>query len=526
MKRYFLYSLILITLIFIRLKLDQKDLFITSDGQIKLYQSYGHLLQGFDSYECYYPAKELDPEFKLNIFEYPFAFFEKFKKSKCVFQYPPLFSIMGTIVAKLFGLNSIIYIPILFYFLCILFFDYILIESGISKNIATLFSFFSFTVCIFPLTILDFSEMSFYNLFILISLYLLNQLIKAKTRINKVKIGFVLGASLIFTFFIRSEIILLSLLIGVLYIYYFYKDQDLFFYSLSLLSGAIFVLTIFILFNIWSVEFPLGMRTFTVLNDTTNTSRSGLIYHIKIAKAFLWGDEEMVGITKAFPFWLIGFIFLAPKFFKSYSKFIQILLISGIFYILIGSFTTPTRGGVQNFGLRYLETGLIPLLIALAFAIDLFFKDKSKKIQVYLSIFLLSLLYPSYKFVQIGIKTLLINSTYYHIMMEKFSKVGDSYIIHDSINSQYLVGTSHLKQKHIYIPNDDEMQKIELKLYDLNVQKFMIIGFEGKPYVSINIPEFLYPRIYSKLNYKEKLYKKVSEEIYFNFKLSLYERID
>jgi hypothetical protein len=524
MKRYFLYSLVLITLLFIRFKLDQKDMFITSDGQIKVYQTYGHLTQGFDSYECFYPAKDLDPEFKLNIFEYPFAFFEKFKKSKCVFQYPPLFSIIGTAVAKLFGLYSIIYIPILFYFCCILIFDKILIQLEVSKITASLFSFFIFTLCVFPLTILDFSEMSFYNLFILLSLYLLNLLIKAETRISKIKIGFLLGASLVFTFFIRSEIILLTFLIGFLYIFYFFKDKKLLIYSGSIVLGAVLILSLFVLFNIWSVEFPFGMRTFTVLNDTTSSNRSGFVYHAKIAKAFLWGDEEMVGITKAFPFWLIGFIFLIPKFFRVLPKFIKILLISGILYIIIGSFTTPTRGGVQNFGLRYLETGLLPLLLSITYAVDIFIKDKSKNIKIAITLFFLCILYPSYKFVQIGIKTLLVNSTYYHIMMEKFSKVGDSYIIHDSINSQYLVGTSYLKQKHIYIGKEEEMDRIESKLYAQNIQKFMIISFEGKPYVSINIPEFLYPRIYSKLNYKEKLFKKVNEEVYFNFKLSLYER--
>jgi hypothetical protein len=288
--------------------------------------------------------------------------------------------------------------------------------------------------------------------------------------------------------------------------------------------GALIPLGFFIAFNIWSVEYPLGMRTFTVLTDTTAAGRTGVDYHFKIAKAFLWGDEEMVGLMKAFPFFLLAFFFLIPKFFKKFPLTIKILLLSSILYIFIGALTTPTRGGVQNFGLRYMETGILPLMIAVIFGINELIIGMSNPRKGILFLFLLLLLIPGFKFVHKGIKTLTTNSTYYYQMQNFFSEVGESYVIHDSLNSPYMVGTSFVTQKHIYVGTDKEMKIFEQKFSKQNVDTFMIISQVGTPYISINIPDFLYPKMFSKLQFKPEYYTLYKEENLFNFNMKFYKK--
>jgi hypothetical protein len=282
----------------------------------------------------------------------------------------------------------------------------------------------------------------------------------------------------------------------------------------------------FVIFNTWSVEFPLGMRTFTVLNDTTTESRTGLIYHLKIAKGFLWKDEEMTGLIIAFPVFLSSLFLFLPSRFKNFPMVVKILLVSGFSYILLASLTTPTKGGVQNFGLRYLEIGLLPLLLGIIFGYSEFLRSKTKYEKIIFLVMLLIALQPSYKFVRDGLNTLKLNSAYYYKMMDYFSEVGNSYIIHDTINSQYLVGTSFIYQKHLYVGKTEEMKKFEEEFKQKKIKSFMIIQNETNPYISINIPDFLKPKYFTRIEYNPKFYKLRKQEKYFNFKLSFYELVE
>lgn len=521
----FYLGIFFITILF-RLHLDREGIFITSDGQVKFYQSIGFIENGFDNFECIHKAKDVDPEFKHHLFDYPFAFFEKFKKSKCVFQYPPLFSMIGAVIIKLINLKSIMYISLVFYFLCILVFDRILNKLKVNPNFILIGTSLSFSFGIFPLSIFDYSEMSFFNLTVLGLIYLLVKVLYESDR-KKIRIGFFfIGFLTIFSFFVRSEVLLLASIIFLCLLVFFIRTTliwKLFFYAFL---GALIPLLFFVFFNTWSVEFPLGMRTFTVLNDTTTESRTGLIYHLKIAKGFLFRDEEMNGLFIAFPIWLTSIILFFPKRFKNFPIIVKILLISGFSYIILASLTTPTKGGVQNFGLRYLEIGLLPLLLGMIYGFSEILKTKTKYEKIIFLICTLILLQPSYKFVRDGLNTLKLNSGYYYKMMQFFSEVGDSYIIHDTINSQYLVGTSFLNQKHLYVGKDDEMEKFEEIFKTKKAKKILIIQNETKPYISINIPDFLTPKYFTRLNFKPKHYKLERVENYFNFKLSFYELIE
>ncbi len=524
--RILIYVIIFFLTILFRQYLDRDGVFITSDGQVKLYQSIGFLENGFDNFECIHPSKDIDPEFKHHLFDYPFAFFEKFKKSKCVFQYPPLFSMFGAVIIKLFGLKSVMYISLIFFFLCILLFDKILNLLKVYPSAILIGTSLSFTLGIFPLSIFDYSEMSFFNLTVLLLIYLLVKILYESDR-KKIRFGFFLiGFLTIFSFFVRSEVVLLASIIFLCMLVFFIRTTliwKLFFFAFM---GALIPILFFLIFNTWSVEFPLGMRTFTVLNDTTTESRTGLIYHLKIAKGFLIKDEEMNGLLIAFPIWLTSIILFIPSRFKNFPMVIKILLISGFSYILLASLTTPTKGGVQNFGLRYLEIGLLPLLLGMIYGFSEILKSKTKYEKIIFMTCIMILLQPSFKFIKDGLNTLKLNSGYYYKMMNYFAEVGDSYIIHDTINSQYLVGTSFLNQKHLYVGKNEEMQKFEEIFKTKKVKKFLIIQNETKPYISINIPDFLVPKYFTRLEFKPKYYKLKKDENYFNFKLSFYELLE
>lgn len=524
--RVLFYTILFFFFVFFRAYLDREGVFITSDGQVKLYQSIGFIENGFGNFECIHPAKDIDPEFKHHLFDYPFAFFEKFKKSKCVFQYPPIFSMFGAISIKLFGLKSISYISLLFYFLCILLFDKILVLLKVNSISIFIGTILSFSFSIFPLSIFDFSEMSFFNLTVLILIYLLVKILYESNR-KKIKFGFFqIGFLTIFSFFVRSEVLLLAGIIFLCLLVFFIRTSliwKLFFFAFI---GAMIPICFFVIFNTWSVEFPLGMRTFTVLNDTTTESRTGLIYHLKIAKGFLWKDEEMTGLIIAFPVFLSSLFLFLPSRFKNFPMVVKILLVSGFSYILLASLTTPTKGGVQNFGLRYLEIGLLPLLLGIIFGYSEFLRSKTKYEKIIFLVMLLIALQPSYKFVRDGLNTLKLNSAYYYKMMDYFSEVGNSYIIHDTINSQYLVGTSFIYQKHLYVGKTEEMKKFEEEFKQKKIKSFMIIQNETNPYISINIPDFLKPKYFTRIEYNPKFYKLRKQEKYFNFKLSFYELVE
>ncbi|MCC5813141.1 MAG: hypothetical protein JJT78_00160, partial [Leptospira sp.] len=62
--RWSIYSIALLYLTFFRMDLDRNHLFITSDGQIKFYQTV-QIAQGeFSKSNCLYPGRDLDPEYK------------------------------------------------------------------------------------------------------------------------------------------------------------------------------------------------------------------------------------------------------------------------------------------------------------------------------------------------------------------------------------------------------------------------------------------------------------------------------
>lgn len=521
------YLLVLLLLVFIRFTLDKEGIFISSDGEVKYYQSYGHFKDGLGQYECYYPGKEIDPDFEYYIFQYPFAFFKMFKNLKCVLQYPPLFAILGSFLIKMSGLKAALYLPLFFYFLCMLLFDFILRTLNVRGTVIFISAFLSFTIGIFPLSVLDYSEMSFYNLTVLIALLILSQIVDENERDRKdfKFLSFWLGFTAIFSFFVRSEVALLAVLIFI-FLFIFYPDRwGVFKVVIYAAVGGMIPLAVFLFFNYISVEYPFGMRTFTVLNDTTE--RADFFYHLKIAKGFLWQDEEMIGIAKAFPGVFFGFLFFIPSFYKKLNLFSRLSIFTGILYIILAALSTPTKGGVHHFGLRYLETGLLPILLGITYGLDKTFGDwnekKSPVLKTGIILFLLFSVYTGYGFVKEGVKLLVNNSKLYTEIMKDFEEVGESYVIHDSMNSAYLVGRSFLFQKHVYIGNDPKMQELEKQFVEMKVNKFMIISFEGEPYISINVPKNLYPRVFSKLNFKPVHYEKYREKKMLHFKLTYYQ---
>ena len=74
---YLIYLLLIVFIFKFRFELDKKNLYITSDGAIKLYQTVQYKEKGFLSLECLYPGKSFDEEYKHFPISYPWAIFRQ-----------------------------------------------------------------------------------------------------------------------------------------------------------------------------------------------------------------------------------------------------------------------------------------------------------------------------------------------------------------------------------------------------------------------------------------------------------------
>ncbi|MBI3395308.1 MAG: hypothetical protein HY042_05700, partial [Spirochaetia bacterium] len=306
----------------------------------------------------------------------------------------------------------------------------------------------------------------------------------------------------VFTFFVRSEIALFVALFAGISVFLNYRTlgyKNLILYGLL---GAGISLAGMFAFNYWSVGNVMGMRAFTVLNDLTDSGKSELVRHLLIAKGYLYGDAEMRGIILAFPLVLSAALFFVPRLVRPLSSFAKACIFSGVGFIVLGSFLIPVKGGVQNFGLRYLDTGFLSLALGVTAGLDFWMKGRVGKQKWLALLVVLIMLYPAGKFLNTGIRTLTRSAPLYNKIQANFQEVGDGYVVHESLNTSYLVGISFLKQKHVYIATDESMRKLERSLSERKVQRFMIMHFDQTPYLTGALPKESYHNYFTKLTFK------------------------
>lgn len=544
--RIILYIFVIVLLCLLRYTLDKDSIFVTSDGQIKLYQAIQYKYSGMFSTDCYYPAKDIDLNYEYFPFEYPWT---RLKNKTCIFQYPMFFSYMGTIVMNIFGTPlSVMYISIFFQFLCLLVFDQILSTLNIQK-LYILFSTIITFILSFPiLTIIDFSEMSLFHFLVLLGLYV-SLLIYKKIDNDSDGRGFY---SLIFiqgiffgsAFLFRGEIILLS---GIFYLLNLIIFRKYFFtiYSISSLSIGLLIPIIFYgVFHFLQMGNPLGYRLLSLIDNSKHTM--GFRQHIEIAIGYLYGNKIMIGLFKAFPGIVFAFVAIIPVIYKNIPKGILVFFYSAVSYILIAAFSVTVYGGVGFFGLRYLEIGFILLMIVITYIFSYSFRNTPNSFieimdryipfklvkrlliknfkWIFLLILFLSVLQPI-RFIRGGIQHLLKASGFYHELQRKFSKVGENgYVLHTSYNTSYLIGYSFLKQKHLTPYRLKDFWKIEKLLYEKGEKKFMVVNTPNDHYVSADIPKSIYIKFKNKYQIKPKYYKIIHKESFLEYELYTLER--
>ncbi|EMF99179.1 hypothetical protein LEP1GSC123_3438 [Leptospira borgpetersenii str. 200701203] len=215
-SRYFIYLFAVLFLIFNRFKLDDKVPFVSSDSEIKYYQTIMFFEKGFKAVaesECLYPGKIYDPEFRYFPFDYPWAFLKENENRKCIFQYPPLFALLNGIPAYFFGAKIITLLPLLYLFGCLLIFDKIL-SLFIDKTWVILIgTLVPFTLSFPALSSVEFSEVPLNN-FLLLSFgyFLIRSLFADKITVQNKNLNsnfrifsFISGFLAVTAFFLRTE---------------------------------------------------------------------------------------------------------------------------------------------------------------------------------------------------------------------------------------------------------------------------------------------------------------------------------
>ncbi|TGL57218.1 hypothetical protein EHQ58_13000 [Leptospira ognonensis] len=480
------YMILVVYLIQFRYKLDKNGPYFTSDGAIKIYQTYQYKENGLLSLECYYPSRSLDPNFEFYPISYPWAIFSSdSNKERCVLEYPPFFYWIGAILLSIVSLKILLYLPILFYSLAIFLFDAILLVVGFRsffRIFIVALSFFSFPI----LTSIDYTESSFFLLIYLIAFYMLAHTIKSdqkKKSLNFLLIGAILG----FSFFFRLEIIfpVVFLLICFLFIMRDIKN--------TLLMGVGFaaIASIFLLYNFSVSGHILGFRYVSSINLNEN-SGAGIYERFQLLKAYLWGDSLMIGIFQFNP--LCFFMIVAPVVslvLRKSNRIGSMFIFSGIFAILSIPFYVTFYGGVGYFGLRYLEAPFFLMVIGFSSYLgeSKFIKDSVWKTITF--VILSFLIYFNLVTTREGLKVLRSASADLHALHVEFDK-SSKFVIHTSLYSSIWMGNSFLNKNHILTTDTHAYETFLDKLKEK--EQFIVIQSPQDIYISSDIPKSLYQR--------------------------------
>jgi hypothetical protein len=486
-KKYFplfFYFILVIYIFQFRYKLDKNGPYFTSDGAIKIFQTVQYKEAGLLSLECYYPGKEFDSNFKYFPISYPWAIISDVKDSpKCVLEYPPFFYWIGSILLYFTSLSLLLYLPIVFYSIAIFLFDRILLNLGVGSFFRVFFislSFFSFPL----LTVLDYTESA---LFLLLYLYGFLRLARSlgDGQKNRIQENFYIGCIFGLAFFLRLEIIIPFAFL-ILFYFLIYRD---FKKTFLMGTGFLVIISLFLLYNFYVSGNVLGFRYVSSIENNEN-SQADILSRLKLLRAYLWGDEVMVGILRFNPFCYILILF--PLFSIIRGKLIRegnLFMLAGLFSIVCIPLYVTFYGGVGYFGLRYLEAPFFLLLIGFSYYFaeyDFFKKDITKVMAV---LFLGIIFYFNLISTREGLKVLRSASADLHSLHNEFNR-SERFIIHTSLYSSIWMGSSFINKIHILAYNTEMLNN-----YLENIQKdeqFLILQSPQDIFISSDIPRSLY----------------------------------
>lgn len=498
-NRFLIYIILSLIPVIYRYQWNGDGVFISSDPQIKFYQV-KQSLEGVTPAECFFPANKLGFPIKMIPFGYPWAF--QLENGKCVFQYPVFFTYIQYPFAKLFGLNLVSYISILFFFLNIVILDRLLILLGLRGGFVLSFVVIAQFLSPIFLSSLDYSEVTLNNFFFLLSVFLIIQVFGTQKKYNIVLLGLILPLFLL----LRPEGLIALLIFGIGYflIHKNYRENFLSFLFVGLIA-LLFASLIFYM-NFKSYGHILGMRGVTTLADATGGLTKdywgGWI-------ADIWGSKFKIGIFKGYPILLLFPIFL----FQNNSKISKVFILSGLVFVIGLPFLSPYRAGVDVFGMRYFETGIY--LIFIGFALCNF----ANKNLFYVSILaLLITFYFSYKTDSRAVKIWSSSSKLYHKLQKEFEKVNPDLIVHRGLSLSYLVGQSYLLYPQVAIYSNRDWLDVELVAKKQNLKKILYLEWKDNQLVNDEFPKAIWDTLFNiHFAVRAQEYKLVSEREILHF---------
>lgn len=496
--RYGLYLIVFGFLIFNRFQLDRAFPFISSDSEIKYYQTIAFAQNGVGAVsksECTYPGKILDPSFRFFPFDYPWAFLKNSTKGNCLFQYPPLFALINGLPAYIFGPKIVTFLPLLCLLACMIVFDLILslfIKENWILLIGTLIPFaLSFPV----LSSEEFSEVPLNNLLLLsFAFFVINSVFADFIESGEDKLhsyfrifSFASGLIAATAFFLRTESVFPILLFGVLS--FFQKEtrnklkEYILFATLGVLLGFLLIGSLNFVYS----GHPMGIRFLVSSGDAV--SQFSITKQISIFQGYLFGDETKTGFLKAAPYTILILGVLSNLVRKKKLSGESLLGLVGLGTVFSISFLSPYTAGVHHFGLRYLESGYL----FLSAGIFVFLYRRSlefPKAGIILVLLAATSLYYNYKFTREGFKILFGAITPYNEIQSEFQK--RKIIVHKGQFTNYLIGYSYLTAIHLSVTQSKEASDLEEILKKQNIQTYSILEYDLDPPRDPNLPEKQY----------------------------------
>ncbi|XDD51705.1 hypothetical protein AB3N59_08250 [Leptospira sp. WS92.C1] len=531
--RYFFYILIFFFLAFNRSKLDFQFPFVSSDSEIKYYQTIAFAekgLKGINQSSCTYPGFIYDETFRFFPFDYPWAFLKKSGVQRCLFQYPPVFALLNGLTALLLGIKIITFLPLLCLLGCLFIFDRLLtlfIDKGWAILIGTLVTFcLSFPV----LSSEEFSEVPLNNLLLLSFGYVLIRslfseliTIKEENSDSNFKIfAFISGLIAVSAFFLRTESAFPIFLFGFLSFFTKESRGKLVKYLIFSFPGALFAFAAIGTLNHFYSGHLMGIR-FLVSSGDTMTQFS-IAKQISIFQGYLLGDTTKTGFFKAAPYTILILGIVADLFRKRNLTGESLFGLVGFGTLVSISFLSPYTAGVHHFGLRYLESGFLFLSAGILIFLNQRIVESPTTGRILILVVLFSLYY-NYKFTREGFKILFGAIAPYTEIQKEFNS--RKIIVHKGQFTNYLIGHSYLTSMHFSANSPKEALELESIFNQNQIKTYSILEYDLEPPRDPNLPEKQFrEKIAVRFPDPNRFYKLADQKKILDFTLKTYHQLE
>lgn len=450
------FLIILLFGIYIIMSFDPDFLF-AGDSLSKLIQADSILKNNFSSEELFYPARDIDPDFKY--YPFPSPFYIQVGESH-LGQYPVFFSIISAVIIKLFTTKALPFIG-LSLFLASLF---ILKKFYNVRNSLIYFGGFCTYLLVFSI---DFSEniYTFTLTFLGLTLYF-SEIETQSVKIPKsIFAGILIGLGV----WLRLEglFFFFALSIGYLLVFGFKNKTELTRFILFGIGFSVLVFG-FILFNYLDYGHILGPRYLANKEGFYQGLSDKIIQMTTLI--FAWNIK--IGYFVFTPVFLYTIIkLIIPSNYQKLENRYKLLLIAILVFIPLVAFFAPNDGAV-NWGPRYLAHAVFPNLILFSVVLEKFEAPSvslTKKTFLYISCAISFLFFfTGFKFFEVGAKQLKKFQTEMEAVKTDIRVFQNFYLANH-------MGSSYLKNSSVLITEEKALQEFIDKV--LTLKKGKTLGF-------------------------------------------------